>query len=148
MERNNRQIRTLTLQEANTRIMVQHLAEHQVQQLIEGNCHLARTICELLVDAIDYPLFHTREARCNRMCLTHRSLFVTPSLQHWLIMCIFVAQRVLVGNGLEYGLSPQFAAIIPELHVSMFQSHHCIIYMMHSTRLHPQRQRQRDGTPI
>ena len=39
--------------------MVQHLAEHQVQQLVEGNRHLARTICELLADGIDYPLFHT-----------------------------------------------------------------------------------------
>ena len=94
--------------------MVQHLAENQVQQLVEGNRHLTRTICELLADTIDYPLFHTREARCTQMRLTHRSLLVTPSLQHLLTMRIFVAQCVLVGNGLEYGLSPQFAATIPE----------------------------------
>ena len=47
------------------------------------------------------------------MCFTHRVLLVTPSLQHLVTMRIFVSQRVRVGNGWEYGLSPQFAATIP-----------------------------------
>ena len=94
--------------------MVQHLTKLNVQQLVEGNRHLARTICELLADTINYPLFHTREARCNRMCFTHRAFLVTPSLQHLVTMRIFVSQRVRIGNGFEYGLAPQFAATIPE----------------------------------
>ena len=59
MQRNNQQIRTLALRAANTSIMVQHLTKLNVQQLVEGNRHLARTICELLANAINYHLFHT-----------------------------------------------------------------------------------------
>ena len=51
--------------------MVQHFAENRVQQTVDGNPYLARTICELMADAIDYPLFHTRAARCDHMCPIH-----------------------------------------------------------------------------
>ena len=114
MQHNNQQIRTLALRVANTSIMVQHLTKLNVQQLVEGNRHLAQTIFELPANAINYPLFHTRSARCNRMCFTHCALSVTLSLQHLVTMRIFVSQRVWVGNGFEYGLAPQFAATIPE----------------------------------
>ena len=114
MQHNNQQICTLALRTANTNIMVQHLTELNVQQLVEGNHQLARTICELLADGIDYPLFHTREARCRRMLLGHRALSVKPSLQHLVNMRIFISRRVQVGNETEYDLAPQFAATIPE----------------------------------
>ena len=114
VQRNNQQVCTLALRTANMNIMVQHLAELNVQQLVEGNRQLARTICELLADGINYPLFHTREARCRRMLLGHRALSVSPSLQHLVTMGIFISRRVHVGNGTEYGLAPHFAATIPE----------------------------------
>ena len=114
IQRNNQQVCTLALRTANTNIMVQHLTELNVQQLVEGNCHLARTICELLANGIDYPLFHTHKARCRRMLLGHRALLVTPSLQHLITMHIFISRRVQVGKGMEYSLAPQFAATIPE----------------------------------
>ena len=112
--RDNQQVRAVVLRTANTDIMVQHLTELNVQQLAEGNRQLARTICEFLADAINYPLYHTREARCRRMTLGHRTLSVSPSLHHLLAMRIFVSRRVHVGNGTEYGLAPHFAATIPE----------------------------------
>ena len=98
MRRNNQQVRTLALRIANTKIMVQHLTELHMQQLVKGNRQLARTICELLADGIDYPLFHTREARCRRMRLGHCALTVIPSLQHLVNLSIFIARRAPVGN--------------------------------------------------
>ena len=80
---------------------------------MDGNCHVARTICELMVDIIDYPLFHNREARCDCMRLMHQTLTVAPSFHCLIDMHILIARRPLVGNGLEYGLLPQFAATIP-----------------------------------
>ena len=110
---NNQQVRFLALRTENINIMVQHLTKLYVQQLVEGNRQLARTICEFLADGINYPLFHTREARCRRMRLGHRGLTVTPSLQHLVNLGIFIARRAPVGNGTQYGLTPQFAATIP-----------------------------------
>ena len=94
--------------------MVQHLVENRVQQMMDGDRNLAHTICEVMADAIDYPLFHNKKARCDRQRIHDRNLTVAPSFQHLVDMNIFVAQRPLVGNGLEYGLAPQFAATILE----------------------------------
>ena len=113
-ERDNQQVRTIVLREANTRIMVQYLAENRVQQMVDGDRSLTCTICELIADTIDFPLFHTRRAHCDCLRIMHRILMVAPSFQHLVDMNILVAQQPLVRNGLEYGLLPQFAATIPE----------------------------------
>ena len=109
----NQQVRFVTLREANTGIMVQHLAELNVQQLVRDHRNLARTMCDFVADGVDYPGFHTREARCGRMRLMPRGRTVTPSLEHLVNLNIFVARRAPVGNGTQYGLTPQFAATIP-----------------------------------
>ena len=111
--RNNQQVRFLALRTANTNIMVQHLTKLHVQQLVQGNRQLARTMCEFLADGINYPLFHTHEARCRRMRFGHRGKTVTPSLEHLVNLGIFIARRAPVGNRTKYGLAPQFAATIP-----------------------------------
>ena len=113
VRRNNQQVWFLALRTTNTNIMVQHLTKLHVQKLVEGNRQLACTICEFLADGIDYPLFHTRKARCRRMRLRHCGLTVTPSLQHLVNLGIFIARWAPVGNGTEYGLAPQFATTIP-----------------------------------
>ena len=82
--------------------------------MVDGDRSLARTIYEVMVDAINFPFFHTRNTRCDHIRLMHRTLTVAPSFQHLLDMNILVALRPLVGNGLEYGLLPQFAATTPE----------------------------------
>ena len=114
VEWDHQQVRTIVLQEANTRIMVQHLAENRVQQMVAGDRNLAHTICEVMADTIDYPLFHTKRARCDQLCIHDRNLTVAPSFQKLIGMNILVAQRPLVGNGLKYDLAPQFTATIPE----------------------------------
>ena len=109
----NQQVQFVTLREANTGIMVQHLTELHVQQLVRDHRHLARTMCDFVADGVDYPLFNTRKARCSRMRLMPRGKTVTPSLENLVNLNIFVAQRAPVGNGTEYGLAPQFATTIP-----------------------------------
>ena len=76
--------------------------------MVDRGRSLAHTICELMADAFDYPLFHTRKARSDRILLIHRTLTVAPSFQHLLDIYILVARRPLVGNGLEDALSPYF----------------------------------------
>ena len=109
----NQQVRFVTLREANTGIMVQHLAELHVQQLVRDQRHLARTMCDFIADGVDYPLFHTRETRCSRMRLMPCGKTMTPSLEHLVNLNIFIARRAPVGYGTEYGLAPQFADTLP-----------------------------------
>lgn len=51
-------------------IIVQHLAEREVKDMMAGededrnpvgNCTLVCRICEIIADALDYPLFHTKK---------------------------------------------------------------------------------------
>ena len=109
VERDHQQVRTIVLQEANTKIMVQHLAENRVQQImVAGDCNLARSICEVMADAIDYPLFHTKIVHCHQLLINDQNLTFAPSFRQLVDMHILTAQQPLVGNGFEYGLATQF----------------------------------------
>ena len=113
---NNQRVRTLPIRETNTVHVVQYLFKHGVQDMADGEQSLTRRVVEVTADAIDYPLFHSKRARCTRICRTlcPRDRTVGPTFQKLVNMGVLVARRQLTGNSYEYGLANYFAAILPQ----------------------------------
>ena len=84
--------------------------------MADGDRSLTRRVVEVTADAIDYPLFHSKRARCARICptLCPRDRTIAPTFQRLVNMGILIARRQLIGNGFEYGLANYFAATLPQ----------------------------------
>ena len=87
------------LQEATMAIIVQTLIEHNVEDMVVGkdedrnpveNRALVCRICEIIADALDFPLFHTKEVRYKRIYICVQNLTITPSFQRLIEMNIIV----------------------------------------------------------
>ena len=104
------------MQEASTVHTVQHLFERGVEGMVagQGNRTLTRRICEVMADALDYPLYHTKEVHCTRICICPQDMTIASTFHRLVDMNILVARRRLTGNSLEYGLAAHFAATLPQ----------------------------------
>ena len=71
---------------------------------------------EIAADAIDYPQYHSKLARCGRIrrTLCSRDKTVGPAFQQLVNIGVLIARRPLTGNGYEYGLAAYFAALMPQ----------------------------------
>ena len=69
---------------------------------------------EITADAIDFLLYHTKEARCNWIGIHVQNLTVTSSFQRLVKMNVLVAQQMHCRNGFEYGLANLFAENLPQ----------------------------------
>ena len=101
---------------------MQTLIEHNVEGIVVGedeegnlvgNCTLGCRMCESIANTLDFPLFHTKEARSNQIRICVQDLTISPSFQRLVDMNILVAQQQLCGNGLIYGLANHFAKVLP-----------------------------------
>ena len=54
------------------------VGEDEGRNLVE-NRDLACIVCEIIANAIDLPLYHTKEARCIRICIHVQNLVIAPS---------------------------------------------------------------------
>ena len=104
------------MHEVNTVYVVQYLFEQGVQEMADGDRSLTCKVVEVTADAIDYPLFHSKRARCTRIfqTLCPKDKTVGPTFQKLVNMGVLVARRQLTGNGYEYGLANYFAAMLPQ----------------------------------
>ena len=131
LAQDNQRIRTVAMHKANTVHVVQHLFLHGMQDMMQGNRSLTRRIVEVTADALDYPLFHTKEARFARIRtnLSPRDPTIAPTFHRLVVMNILVARRRLTGNSLEYGLAAHFAATLPQPpHFNVPKPPTCYVY--------------------
>ena len=77
---------------------------------------MTRRIVEVKADAIDYPLFHSKQARCTwiRQTLCPRDKTVGPAFQRLVNMGVLITCRQLTGTGYEFCLANYFAALLPQ----------------------------------
>ena len=128
----------------NMAIIVQTLVEHHMNAMVTGenadgnparNCWLAHMMCEIIADAMDFPLYHSKEAKWTLIEIHEQNLTVTPSFQRLVEMNVLVARRLPCGNGLEYGLANQFVEPLPQQpHFNVPKPAFCLMYAdLHET---------------
>ena len=97
---------------------------------LEGNCRLTCTMCGIIVDTMDNPQYHSKEARCAQIEIHEKNLTIELSFQRFVEMNVLVTHRLPCGNGLEYGLANQF--VDPLLQQSRFDVPKPPFYLMHA----------------
>lgn len=105
------------------------LVEHHIDAMVTGededrntvgNCALACMMCEVVTNAIDFPMYHTTiEARCACIRIRVQNLNLAPSFKR------LVKNR----NSLEYSLVNQFVETLPQQpHFNVPEPALCYIY--------------------